>query len=187
MNKFERIESDVCYQTGKARTLRAMCEDTSCVYFSTVADDPKGEILLAKGDGALTLRLPCEGYVKFVTDGRVWLSDLVLRQTRSKSTDEKFTTLDRPPALSPEMAAIQRLQRQNALDRENIMQRMENAIFARNESRSKVSVSASEAPASDKEKVRPEPKRKRANVAATKEPDELPVSEPDGNDGSGDL
>jgi len=187
MSKFERIEADVCYQTGKARTLRAMCEDTACVYFSTVPDDPKGEILLAKGDGALTLRLPGEGFVKFATDGRVWLSDLVLRQKRSKSSDEKFTTLDRPPALSPEMAAIQRLQRQNALDRENIMQRMESALFARNEPRSKTAVPSSEAPASTSEKVRAEPKRKRANSEATEEPAEVPVSQPDGDDGPGDI
>lgn len=60
--------------------------------------------------------------------GNVWVRDLAVRQTTERDTDVVFTTLDRPAKLSPEMQAIQRLARQNEINRERDLRAMESRL-----------------------------------------------------------
>jgi len=61
----------------------------------------------------------------------VWIRFPEIDQTALKTTDQTFTTLDRPEPLSAEMLAIQRLMRRNELDREEQRRDMERIIDAR--------------------------------------------------------
>jgi len=64
-------------------------------------------------------------------ESSVWIRFPEIDQTALKTTDQTFTTLDRPEPLSPEMLAIQRLMRRNELDREEQRRDMERIIDAR--------------------------------------------------------
>jgi len=62
--------------------------------------------------------------IEIATDGPVWRVDNALQQNREQG-DEKYTTYDRPAPLSPEMQAIQRLARQNEIERDKLRKRLE--------------------------------------------------------------
>lgn len=62
--------------------------------------------------------------IEIATDGPVWRVDNALQQHREQG-DEKYTTYDRPAALSPEMQAIQRMAKQNEIERDKLRKRLE--------------------------------------------------------------
>lgn len=70
--------------------------------------------------------------------GAVWFSDLQADQSVELGEVEMFVSYDRPPPLSPEMRAIQRLQRQNQLERDRIFDRMAALERERNELKAQV-------------------------------------------------
>lgn len=65
-----------------------------------------------------------KGDVHIYSDDRVWLKGGARNQLAQKTSDEIFTTLDRPAPMSPEMAAIRRMQRANELERERTRARL---------------------------------------------------------------
>lgn len=109
---------DHALQTPGAIALRVRADELARVY----AVDQEGEALLVGyGIGQLEITAPA-GYreVRCICEGNVWLQQIARDQTVFASSDLVFTTLDRPPALSPEMQAIQRLSRANELWRERL-------------------------------------------------------------------
>lgn len=85
--------------------------------------------VLVEGDAEISVSLheDCE----IVCEGaEVWYKPPALDQTAFKTSDVSFASLDRPAPLSPEMAAIERMMRRNALDRERDLARMERLINA---------------------------------------------------------
>lgn len=85
--------------------------------------------VLCEGDAEISVSLyeDCE----IVCEGAdVWYKPPAFDQTAYKTSDVSFASLDRPAPLSPEMAAIERMMRRNALDRERDLARMERLINA---------------------------------------------------------
>ncbi|AXL15630.1 hypothetical protein [Microviridae sp.] len=77
------------------------------------------------GPGTHTFETRNHVTVKLATNGKTWIKDRAITQTMASTSTEVFTTLDRPAPLSPEMAAIQRMQRKNELVRERDREEME--------------------------------------------------------------
>lgn len=67
--------------------------------------------------------------------GAVWYSDLQADQGVELGEVPMYVSYERPPPLSPEMQAIQRMQQQNRLEREAMMERMRQLEWERNEAR----------------------------------------------------
>jgi hypothetical protein len=97
-------------------------EQPGCVYGS---DNPgfAEELLLGKGDGQIEIEAFGFGdlYVRVDTEGRCWVQERAGDQTVHKMHEEVFTSLERPPKLSPEMEMIYRMSRQNELMREQVL------------------------------------------------------------------
>jgi hypothetical protein len=109
-------------------------EQPGCVYG---ADNPgfAEELLLGKGDGQLEIEAFGFGdlYVRVDTEGRCWLQERAGNQTVHKMHEEVFTSLERPPKLSPEMEMIYRMSRQNELMREQVLMEAREIANARRE------------------------------------------------------
>lgn len=82
------------------------------------------EVLAGLGVGHIDLEV-VDGVLRVESKGRVWVSVEARSQKTLRPTTEVYTTLDRPEPLSPEMAAIYRLSRQNELARERDRAEME--------------------------------------------------------------
>lgn len=126
-------QKGVWVDTGQTRTLRFMSEDTVRVYFSELATE-ETERLLTIGEGEVQVRLPRQGFYRLESDGRAWTKPVGRPQERKAVSTEVFTTLDRPAPLSPEMAALMRLERQNTLERERMYAKFEQRLAAQAES-----------------------------------------------------
>lgn len=79
------------------------------------------EMLLATfvGDGEVTWT-QSRAYVRVSSKGRVWFKTFSQMQTLHRMSDTKYTTLDRPAALSPEMQAVMRMLKHNENEREKL-------------------------------------------------------------------
>lgn len=62
--------------------------------------------------------------IEIATDGPVWRVEHAVQQVREQE-EVKYTTYDRPAALSPEMQAIHRMAKSNEIEREKLRQRLE--------------------------------------------------------------
>lgn len=94
------------------------------------ADWPDGrtELVAAMAFDGIDVVVPAGVDIELRVEGsaEVWVrrdADLVT-QTVRRSSAEKFTTLDRPAPMSPEMQAIQRMARENAREREMYLDRI---------------------------------------------------------------
>ena len=94
-------------------------------------------LTLAQGSGVLTVKTNQDLKVKLDTDGKVHVYPRAVSY-RAPTPEDTFATLDRPPPLSPEMEAIQRLSRQNSIRQEQQRLEMETrlALIARDARRS---------------------------------------------------
>jgi hypothetical protein len=70
------------------------------------------------------------GEFKIESKGKVYMASEIADQTAYVVSDEKYTSLDRPPPLSPEMQAIRRMVRANEIARDKQMRELE-ARYAR--------------------------------------------------------
>lgn len=66
-----------------------------------------------------------DGELMFYSDSPVFIKPSSRVQDRLQTSDEVFTSLDRPAPLTPEMLAIQRMLRRNEIQREADRQEME--------------------------------------------------------------
>jgi hypothetical protein len=88
-------------------------------------NDEKGiEVLAGYGQNPFQVLMEL-GTFRVESEGRVWMSSEVAQQSSYLTSEEKFTTLDRPNPLSPEMQAVQRMVRMNELARERDRAEME--------------------------------------------------------------
>ena len=107
---------DVLQLTSKQR-LTVRCENFALVYGS---DNPKFKDETMLGGGSIQFEIMAgPGFVRFETEGRIWIDNNCADQLITKTTEEVFTSLDRPSPLTPEMAAIHRMMRQNEIAREH--------------------------------------------------------------------
>ena len=74
--------------------------------------------LLGAFSGVFEFKLTEQAQVTFDCEGDVFLHMNAINQTQEKSSNEVFTTFDRPEPMSPEMQAIMRLAKKNELARE---------------------------------------------------------------------
>jgi len=89
-----------------------------------VITDEQG-LIVGFGTGEQFVSITGEGELRFDCSSPVWIRPASRVQERLKSSEEIFTSLDRPAPLSPEMAAIQRMMRRNEMERERDRQEME--------------------------------------------------------------
>ena len=123
-HKYTLVDGETVYQQTAKGTVAVRSETTSYLYFWET--DPKEEILAGYGDEPFDVELT-PGYFRIACDNRAWIAPQQVNQLQERSTDEVFTTLDRPSPLSPEMLAIQRMMRANEIEREKMRERIENA------------------------------------------------------------
>jgi len=141
-------DKEKCYFEGTQNiTLRA--EEMARIY-SSATKTFKNEVLVAMGEGEFDLKVRANRYYRFQSEGRVWLGIEIRDQTVEQS-EETFTTLDRPSALSPEMRAIHELTKRNELERELDRQKMERSFNERMQLLANQSGTAPHTPAASKE------------------------------------
>lgn len=129
--------------TAEGRLRAVLTAEQKCFVYAMQIDayegdpqllhDDEGETFLVgvfEGRCELDLTLPGFFAVKCQSEGKVWMHLPVARQSVTLENVEKYTTLDKPPPMSPEMIAISRLVKQNQLDREDAMRR-ERALLAK--------------------------------------------------------
>jgi len=132
------------------RKLTVRCNMETDIYL--VGEDLE-PLLVGRGLGEIELDIHPDGDLRFDTDGHVWVLEPEQNQDRRQLSDTVYTSLDRPPPLSPEMAAIQRMMRQNELERERdreMMKELQNdrrRMAARSSSESSSRKGAAEDPA----------------------------------------
>lgn len=80
--------------------------------------------LIGVNAGEFTVKT-AEGDVEIASDGDVWVGYCIVNHDRSKTSEQVFTTYDRPATLSPEMQLMQRMMKSNALERERQLKQME--------------------------------------------------------------
>jgi len=97
------------------------------------SNDPEGEdkhlVALFEGETRINLRGP---YFTVLTKGEFYWLNAAVDQSYSKQyPDIKFTSLDRPSPMSPEMRAIHEMQRRNELERERFRDQVEREAHER--------------------------------------------------------
>lgn len=155
---WQEIDPAAPFRITHETTLRLRCDEFTTVLI-TQEDDQS--ILAGQGQGELELRIKISGVVEFVTKGRVWHFASVAAQTTKATSDEIFTTLDRPSPLSPEMAAIQRMMKQNEISRDHDREMMRQMINAsqRSNVRTNDKNDVVEDPAEETKSLRTKPER----------------------------
>jgi len=130
MNRFVTKKGWALFQRGSflpmygRRSLTVRVNKHTEIYLHSPEDEPESHILVGIGVGEIELDIVPDGELAFRTDGDVYILEPEQHQERRQTSDTIYTSLDRPPPLSPEMAAIQRMMRQNELERERDRQMM---------------------------------------------------------------
>jgi len=97
------------------------------------SNDPDGDdkhlVALFEGETRIYLRGP---YFTVLTNGDFyWLNPAVDQSYSKQYPDVKFTSLDRPSPMSPEMRAIHEMQRRNELERDRFREQVEREAHER--------------------------------------------------------
>jgi len=110
-------------------TLFFRAEVSATAFFTE--DEWKTEVLCGHGVGEseITIRGKARP-LRIVSNGRVWIKDTKRDQTKVIIDPDVFTTLDRPPLLSPEMLAVQQMLKRNEIERERERSAMMELIHA---------------------------------------------------------
>lgn len=88
-------------------------------------------LLIGLGKGEQFIYVSGVGEISFECESEIWLKPSARVQERLPSSNEVFTTLDRPAPLSPEMLAIERMMRKNEIARERDREQLERALDVR--------------------------------------------------------
>jgi len=82
------------------------------------------------GDCEVVIDRPYTVLLQVVSETRVWVSGFSKQKTAYKVSDRVFTSLDRPPPMSPEMRAVYEIQRRNEIERAKMWDKMERKVDA---------------------------------------------------------
>lgn len=116
LGNFAPLKKDELIGLNGRTRLTIRCTKPALAFHSFL-DDFTDETMLGGGAIQFEINAP-SGYIRLSCAGRIWVDFNSAQQKVVRMTDEVYTTLDRPAPLSPEMAAIQRLMRQNEIARE---------------------------------------------------------------------
>lgn len=116
--KWRGIDELTWMPRGRTR----MRASAPCSVFEVMADGT--EVLVAHFEGEIRAAITGEA-VRVETDGTFQFLDPCVNQIAHKTTNEVFTSLDRPSPLSPEMLAVQQMMRRNEIERDLMRQQME--------------------------------------------------------------
>lgn len=184
MNEWQEEVAGEWVFAEETRRLRVMSEKEARVYCASQPDE--GDDRLVKiGIGEFEVKLPRGAFVRFESEGRVWIKLTARAQDREKASNEVFTSLDRPAPMSPEMQMMMRFQRQNEIARQQMYERLEDALRRRNDDLPKTDKRVGEtAAASAKTAVRAKPKRGATDVEKSRRDPGLQTPERDGISGN---
>jgi len=101
-----------------------------CTVYEADNEDGDNQNLVCVFDGQVRVILR-KKFIKVLTEGEFWWLSRSVDQTQPKTDDRKFTSLDRPAPLSPEMRAIHELEKRNEIAREAMISNMERTINER--------------------------------------------------------
>lgn len=116
------VDLDKAYDQQITATLGFRSEAPCYVYHWE--EHPSRETLVGYGDQPFEVPMRA-GHWRVECEKRAWVIPPQAMQTVFTESDETYTTLDRPAALSPEMAAISRMMRANEIERERTRLQME--------------------------------------------------------------
>lgn len=135
---WQELDPAVPFAVPINTTLRLRADEfTTVMLDQDVGADQVQSVLVGQGQGELEIILQVAGTVEFITSGRVWFFQTAAAQTTERTSDEVFTSLDRPSPLSPEMLAIQRMVKQNEIAREGEREFMRRMLDASQPARAK--------------------------------------------------
>lgn len=109
------------------------------------------------GDCEVLIDRPHTVLLQVVSETRVWVSGFSKQKTAFKVSDRVFTSLDRPPPMSPEMRAVHEMTKRNEIERQrmwNEMERKVDVIRARSRSERQAAVSPPQTPSGKKDQLR---------------------------------
>lgn len=143
------------------------------------------EILLGISDnGEIEVLWDCSyGLIRAISDGRVWFKTFQVTHPVERADDTIYTSLERPPSLSPEMQAVMRMVKQNEIEREK--QREENRKLQNSIRLQQAAVSKNIGDPSDKAD-KPAAKTKKAKSGKSDTSGE-PFEEPEGDSGGSTI
>lgn len=139
---FQEAKMDTPYEQTVRGLLTFRTEGPTFVYWTS--KDTEEEILVGYGTEPFEIEMPPGDFI-VKSETRVWIGQSAVQQFTESTSDDIFTTLDRPAPMSPEMMAISRMIRRNEIERETMREMVEDAqrTFAelqRNEARGTDSV-----------------------------------------------
>lgn len=135
---FKQILLETPYKQT-ARCLLQFRSETNChVYWLPPGEDPEENILVGYGVDPFEVDMP-RGHWQVVSNNDVFVGQSNIDQSTYATSDEVFTTLDRPAPMSPEMTAIARMVRANELEREKMRETILNVQQTNAELRSEQS------------------------------------------------
>jgi len=82
------------------------------------------------GDCEVLIDRPYTVLLQVVSETRVWVSGFSKHKTSFKVSDRVFTSLDRPPPMSPEMRAVHEITKRNEIERQRMWNEMERKVDA---------------------------------------------------------
>jgi len=109
------------------------------------------------GDCEVLIDRPHTVLLQVVSETRVWVSGFSKHKTSFKVSDRVFTSLDRPPPMSPEMRAVHEIQRRNEIERQKMWEQMErkvDAIRTRSQPERQAATPAPETPSGKTDELR---------------------------------
>lgn len=119
-------------QAGAGKVIVYAVEPT---FLSKVCEDEETPVVYLPPNEEVEISVDITEEVELVASEGVFFYRFSARdQTRYRTSDEKFTSLDRPAPLSPEMLAIERLMRRNSIEREKDranIERLQNQLASR--------------------------------------------------------
>lgn len=114
LSRMQPVDTSEAYRQDATGEITLVSEQEMLVYWI----DPQGEEFLAGRGVDIDVTIPV-GSWRCKSEGRVWAVQTARTQLSERTSDDVFTSLDRPAALSPEMAAVHRMMRRNEIEREN--------------------------------------------------------------------
>lgn len=180
----------IAMPTARDTKIGLRAEQKAAVYAAFEEDFSDEQLVgVFEGETLIRCRRGDPPLLRVVTEGRVWAQYHAIDQQSYRQSDEVFTTLDRPPALSPEMRAVMELVRRNEIERDHIRSEINQLRELRNDRRTQETLDEEETASAGDEAKAEKPSRGRAKPkkpGAGKADETIPHADVLGADTGGD-
>lgn len=122
---FEPLDMAMVRVVGRGKYRALISTEETLRLYHALEQDFSDEVLVATCEGQCEVDLDLGGgLLRAFSKGRAWIQEHARSQAIVIEQPDNFRTLDRPPAMSQEQEAIQRLMMRNTREREGMMERL---------------------------------------------------------------